>query len=206
MNGAQSEPRYLCDSLLEAFTFDWDEMRGMSPWQRWRYYRADVRYYALVNFRMGQYCYHRARRIREQSADGTTAVRLWGKLRARLLEALFNHTQRVNYRHCVCDFSPEARIARNFRGIFRNIAITAGTVIGESCYIEANVTIAEHGGRTAVIGDHAHIRTGAVIIGGLRIGHHARVGANSLVMRPVPDGASVVGVPAKVVFQRKVPA
>ena len=49
------------------------------------------------------------------------------------------------------------------------------------------------------IGDNVTIFAGAVIVGNIRIGDNAKVGANSLVIADVPAGATVVGVPARVV-------
>jgi serine O-acetyltransferase len=101
----------------------------------------------------------------------------------------------------MCDFSPTCSIERGLSGIFRNIAVTASARIGKNCYIEANVTIADHDGMSVEIGDNVHIRTGAVIIGNVRIGNNVRIGANSLVIKDIADNSTVVGVPAKVVFK-----
>ncbi len=52
-----------------------------------------------------------------------------------------------------------------------------------------------------VIEDHAWIGTGAVIMKGVTIGHHAVVAANSMVVKDVPPHAVVAGYPAKVIKQ-----
>ena len=49
------------------------------------------------------------------------------------------------------------------------------------------------------VGPHAHIGTGARVLGKVRVGTGARVGANAVVLDDVPDGATAVGVPAKVI-------
>jgi serine O-acetyltransferase len=49
------------------------------------------------------------------------------------------------------------------------------------------------------IGPNAQIGTGARVLGKLRVGADARVGANAVVLDDVPDGATVVGIPARVV-------
>ncbi|HZO59033.1 MAG TPA: hypothetical protein VFB51_05020 [Solirubrobacterales bacterium] len=49
------------------------------------------------------------------------------------------------------------------------------------------------------IGPKAYIGTGARVLGSVRIGKGARVGANAVVLRDVPDGATAVGVPARIV-------
>jgi serine O-acetyltransferase len=48
------------------------------------------------------------------------------------------------------------------------------------------------------IGRNARIGTGAKVLGKVRVGADARVGANAVVLEDVPDGATVVGVPARV--------
>ena len=52
------------------------------------------------------------------------------------------------------------------------------------------------------IGDDAWIGFGVIVLGGVRIGNGAVVGAGSVVTRDVPDNAIAVGVPAKVVKMR----
>jgi serine O-acetyltransferase len=49
------------------------------------------------------------------------------------------------------------------------------------------------------IGRNVQIGTGAKVLGKVRVGADARVGANAVVLEDVPDGATVVGVPARVV-------
>jgi len=52
------------------------------------------------------------------------------------------------------------------------------------------------------IGANVWIGSGARILDGVRIGRHAIVGAGSVVTKAVPEGATVVGVPARVIRQR----
>jgi serine O-acetyltransferase len=90
----------------------------------------------------------------------------------------------------------------------------AGTVIGNGLVIGANVTFG--GGVTAgvkqpdsheheypTICDGAIVLANAVLVGGVRIGEHAQVGANSVVLTDVPDCAVVFGVPARKVAVRE---
>jgi|ERR1051325_2822431 serine O-acetyltransferase len=76
------------------------------------------------------------------------------------------------------------------------IIVHGGAQIGENVVIGHQVTI---GGRevdiTAVpsIGDGVYIGAGAKILGRVRIGRGATVGANAVVTKDVPDGATVVG-------------
>ena len=47
------------------------------------------------------------------------------------------------------------------------------------------------------VGENASIGTGAKLIGPVRIGAGARIGANAVVLDDVPPGATVVGAPAR---------
>ncbi len=64
----------------------------------------------------------------------------------------------------------------------------------------ADGELADRGGLGAaadVVADGASIGSGATILGGLRIGERALVGAGAVVTRDVPDDATVAGNPAK---------
>jgi len=51
----------------------------------------------------------------------------------------------------------------------------------------------------AFIGDDVFIGAGAKILGAVSLGNGAKVGANAVVLDDVPEGATVVGIPARVV-------
>ena len=55
------------------------------------------------------------------------------------------------------------------------------------------------GKRHPTIGNHVVIGSGAKVLGNIRIGDNCKVGANSVVLRDVGEGKTVVGVPAVVV-------
>jgi serine O-acetyltransferase len=48
------------------------------------------------------------------------------------------------------------------------------------------------------LGGHVDVGAGAKILGGVTIGNHAKIGANAVVLDHVPDGATAVGVPARI--------
>jgi serine O-acetyltransferase len=48
-----------------------------------------------------------------------------------------------------------------------------------------------------------YVGVGAKILGAVSVGDGARVGANAVVVKDVPSGATVVGIPAKVVRSRE---
>jgi serine O-acetyltransferase len=50
-----------------------------------------------------------------------------------------------------------------------------------------------------VIEDRVEIGSGACIVGGITVGRGAHVGANAVVLEPVPAGATVFGVPARII-------
>jgi len=84
-----------------------------------------------------------------------------------------------------------------------------GVVIGETSEIGDYVTIfhgvtlggtgKEKGKRHPTIGDHVMIGAGAQVIGSFTVGAHSRIGANAVVLKEVPPGSTVVGIPGKVV-------
>jgi serine O-acetyltransferase len=70
---------------------------------------------------------------------------------------------------------------------------------GRDVKIEHLVTIGAEKGEAPVLGDDVFIGAGAKIVGGVRIGNRAKIGANAVVVDDVPDDATAVGVPARIV-------
>ena len=103
------------------------------------------------------------------------------------------------------EIHPAARIGAGFF-----VDHGAGVVIGETAEIGENVTLF-HGvtlgatgnektyKRHPTLGDNVFVGSGAKILGPVKIGSNAKIGANSVVLSDVPEGATVVGVRAKVV-------
>lgn len=78
------------------------------------------------------------------------------------------------------------------------IVIHPEAVIGPDCLIMSCVTIGTRGNRgVPVLGTHVDVGSGAKILGGVRIGDRAVIGANAVVVRDVRAGATVVEVPAR---------
>jgi len=79
--------------------------------------------------------------------------------------------------------------------------ISRKAVIGEQAIIGAGVTIGGRSGHDAVpeIGAGAMIGTGAKILGPIKVGRYASIGANAVVLDDVPDYGVAVGVPATTV-------
>jgi len=79
------------------------------------------------------------------------------------------------------------------------IVIHPKAIIGPNCLIFQQVTIGSRDGGIPIIGGHVDIGAGAKIIGNIQIGDHVRIGANSVVLEDVPDGCTVVGIPARII-------
>jgi len=78
-------------------------------------------------------------------------------------------------------------------------------IIGDNVRIDQQVTIGIRWdeGVAPIIGNNVRIGAGAKVLGSIRIGNNARIGANAVVLTDVPDGATAVGVPAKIIFRRE---
>jgi serine O-acetyltransferase len=125
-------------------------------------------------------------------------------LRLFLLARMVNHFARFL---TAIDIHPGARIGRN-------LFIDHGfVVIGETAEIGDDVTIYQcvtlggtdpangiPGKRHPTIGDGVIIGSGAQVLGPIIVGRRARIGANAVVTREVPEGATMVGIPAKPVL------
>ena len=89
-----------------------------------------------------------------------------------------------------------------------------GVVIGETAEVGEDVTMyhgvtlggttLERGKRHPTIGNRVIIGAGAKVLGAIAIGDDSRIGANAVVVRPVPTNAVVVGVPGQIVSRSRV--
>lgn len=55
------------------------------------------------------------------------------------------------------------------------------------------------GNQKPIIGDNVTIYTGAVVVGGIKIGNNVKIGANSVIVKNVPSDSTVIGSPAKII-------
>lgn len=87
-----------------------------------------------------------------------------------------------------------------------------GVVIGETAEVGDDVTLYQgvtlggtslhKGKRHPTLGDGVIVGSGAQVLGPLNVGKGARVGANAVVLKDVPEGVTVVGIPAQVAISR----
>jgi serine O-acetyltransferase len=141
---------------------------------------------------------------------GTSFQLLWTYRLSRWLVGkrlgmLYAPLKWLQYALAGSEISPRAFLGRGVHLPHPNgIVIGVGVVVEDEAWIFQQVTIGSHGRSRddkayPVIGRGARIYSGAKVIGGVRVGSEAMVGANSVVLNDVPDRATAVGAPARVV-------
>ncbi|WP_139905017.1 serine O-acetyltransferase EpsC [Clostridium thermarum] len=105
------------------------------------------------------------------------------------------------------EIHPGAKIGK---GLFIDHGM--GVVIGETTEIGDNVTIyhgvtlggtgKDKGKRHPTVGDNVIIGAGAKVLGPIKIGNSAKIGANTVVLTDVPANATAVGSPARILLKR----
>ncbi|WP_146550533.1 serine O-acetyltransferase [Rummeliibacillus suwonensis] len=104
------------------------------------------------------------------------------------------------------EIHPGAKIGRRFF-IDHGMGIVIGETceIGDDCTLYQGVTLGgtgkEKGKRHPTLEDNVLVATGAKVLGSITIGENSKIGAGSVVLKPVPANATVVGIPGKVVIQ-----
>ena len=111
-----------------------------------------------------------------------------------------------------CDIMPGTSIGLDCRFPHRGlgVVINNNAIIGNKCVISKGVVIGGRGtGNNAleannklvapIIGDNVLIGANAVVIGGIRIGNDSKIGAGAVVVKDVPDGATVIGNPGRII-------
>lgn len=101
------------------------------------------------------------------------------------------------------DIHPAASIGQ---GLFidhaTGIVIGETAVIGDNCSLLHHVTLGgtgkKHGDRHPKLGNGVLVGAGATLLGNVKVGDGAQIGACSLVLQDIPPNSTVVGVPAKI--------
>lgn len=102
------------------------------------------------------------------------------------------------------EIHPGAVVGRRFF-IDHGMGVVVGetTIIGDDCTLYHGVTLGgtswDKGKRHPTLKQGVVVGAGAKILGPIVIGENARVGSNSVIVKAVPDGATVVGIPGRVV-------
>ena len=88
--------------------------------------------------------------------------------------------------------------------VLHSVGVIVNTAVrgGENIILEGGVTLGAEKKLSPTLGDNVFVGGGAKVIGGVRVGNRARIGANAVVVEDVPDGATAVGIPARVVRVR----
>lgn len=103
------------------------------------------------------------------------------------------------------EIHPGAQLGRRlFIDHGMGVVIGETAVVGDDCLIYHQVTLGgtgkEIGKRHPTIGNRVVIGAGAKVLGAIRVEDDVRIGANSVVLRDVPAGATVVGIPGRITF------
>src|SRR5438309_6788862 len=105
------------------------------------------------------------------------------------------------------EIHPGATIGRRFfidHG--SGVVIGETTEIGDDVLLYQGVTLGgtgnEKGKRHPTLGNRVVVGTGAKVLGNIRIGDNVKVGAGSVVVHPIPNNSTVVGIPSRVVRVR----
>ena len=137
---------------------------------------------ALIMFRMMRFCQ-------------THHLKIFAAVIYRLNALITNATLGRN-----ADIAPGFVILHSI-GVVINTNVRAG----RNLVIYHGVTLGAERNKSPVLGDNVYIGAGAKIIGGVKVGSNVKIGANAVVTKDIPDGATVVGIPARIVRMYGVP-
>lgn len=156
----------------------------------WRTHERDIwrqGFWTLMIYRFGRWRYRLPRLIRKPLSFLYKILKLSGQVMTGI------------------DLPCETRVGHRLRiEHFGGIIVSGDTVIGDDVIIRNGVTIGlrRTGERGApVLGNRVDIGAGAKILGNIRIGDDAVIGANAVVLCDVPPGALAVGIPARIIHR-----
>lgn len=106
-----------------------------------------------------------------------------------------------HYSHKYCnDIGTQTKIGKGFYiGHGMGIVIHYRTIIGDNVNCSQFVNIGSADGKYATIGNNVYIGPHVCIVGGAKIGNNVTIGAGAVVTKDIPDNATAVGVPARVI-------
>ncbi len=79
------------------------------------------------------------------------------------------------------------------------LVINPTAVIGNNCNLSQFTTIGSNHSQAAIIGNNVYIGPSVCIVEDVKIGNNVTIGAGAVVVKDIPDNATAVGVPARVV-------
>jgi len=106
------------------------------------------------------------------------------------------------------EIHPGAVIGKRFF-IDHGMGIVVGetAIIGDDCTLYHGVTLGgtswQKGKRHPTLGNGVVVGAGAQVLGPIDIGDNARIGSNAVVIRTVPEGATIIGIPGRIVDTEK---
>ncbi len=156
---------------------------------RWGEILSNPALWALVWYRFGHWLY-------KENSDS------WGLIPLKVVYAVGYKFCEVFMEMCI---DPSADIGEGlYLGHIGGVHINPDAVVGKNCDIAHRVTIGTSAmGRKGAprLGDGVYVGTGAAIIGNIKVGDRAKIAANTLVITNVPAGATVMGVPGRIVMK-----
>ena len=132
------------------------------------------------------------------------AHRMWGAG----LKWLARFTSHIGRFVTGIEIHPGAQIGRRFF-IDHGMGVVIGETaeIGDDCTLYHGVTLGgtswNPGKRHPTLGTGVVVGAGAKILGPIMVGDGAKIGSNAVVVKPVPAGASAIGIPARLVESRE---
>jgi serine acetyltransferase len=199
---SQSNPHARTDPQPSAAAASWSYVpQGPSTlrelWQWWSEdYRAHERDWTRPGFRA--VAIHRF---------GNFRMQLGSKLGRRALAPVYWYCYRYVRNHYGIELPYSVRLGRSVVIEHQGaIVIHGNSILGDGCIVRQGVTL---GNRSLSepfdapsLGRNVNIGAGAKLLGGIRIGDGAAIGANAVVLTDVPSGATAVGIPAQVLPKR----
>lgn len=137
---------------------------------------------------------------------------IWAQILHRPAHFLYNHNLKLLARiisqlarfFTGIEIHPGAKIGRRlFIDHGMGIVIGETTEIGDDCMLYQGVTLGgtgkDAGKRHPTLGNRVMVSSGAKVLGPFNVGDDAKIGSGAVVLKEVPAGCTVVGVPGRIV-------